>query len=89
MKYSLFCDEDEFLWRLVHLKEIDEPGVFQGLFQHHHFPQDLLPAGLALAALLDELGSNHLLCLIVDTLLHHGKLTPEIKKIKLYIQSRI
>lgn len=72
--------EYKLIWCLKHLLEIDQSRVLESELEHHHLPQDLLPAWLPFPPLPDKFGGHFFTSLIVDAFLYNSKLSPAKKK---------
>lgn len=78
--HLLFSNEYKLIWCLEHLLEIDQSRVLESELEHHHLPQDLLPAWLPFPPLPDKFGGHFFTSLIVDAFLYNSKLSPAKKK---------
>lgn len=78
--HLLFSYEYELIGCLEHLLEIDQSRVLESKLEHHHLPQDLLPAWFPFPPLADKFGGHFFPCFIVDAFLNNSKLSSAKKK---------
>lgn len=78
--HLLLSYEYELIGCLEHLLEIDQSRVLESKLEHHHLPQDLLPAWFPFPPLADKFGGHFFPCLIVDAFLYNSKLSSAKEK---------